>query len=121
MTMLTTRQKQLLMFSPLAILFIGFGMFVWDIKHPNIEETPCKVLAAGLSASRYRTPHNVLYTSSGQKIHDVGFQCPKLGTVIINDFDMFVAVLEPGDPAKLSHKTYRFLPERWAATIYHNQ
>src|SRR5690242_11636766 len=104
--MLTTRQKQIVMFSPLALLLVGLCVFIWDIRNPAITETPCKVLAAGLSANRYRTAHNVLYTSSGQKIHDVGFQCQKLGTVIINDFDMFVAVLEPGDPAKISHKTY---------------
>ncbi|MEB3286756.1 MAG: hypothetical protein VKJ04_04575 [Vampirovibrionales bacterium] len=118
--------KLLLMFLPITLLLLSVVVVTLDIKHPDIRHHQCEVLASGLNASQYRNGSNMLYTSSGQKIHDVALRCPlegkdtaANGIVLINDFDVFVSEVAPGDSAEVIHKRFRILPDRWLINIRH--
>lgn len=117
--MKTRSQKLFWMFAPLGLLFALVGVTAYDMSHPHQESLPCKVLATGMKASTHRTPDNVLYTSSGQKTHDVALACAERGVLVINDFDVFVTAIDPGDQARLSRRDYQWLPTRWSVDIYH--
>ena len=108
------------MFMPMIFLFTILAFAVYDLKSPDLLAQNCKILAIGPEAEQYLNENNLLYQSSGQSVHNIALECDKNGTVVINNFDVSFSDNEPGDTVELTHRNYKYLPDRWDMDIYNH-
>ncbi|MDX2084804.1 MAG: hypothetical protein SFZ03_05385 [Candidatus Melainabacteria bacterium] len=106
-------------FVPLGLFFAAMALLVYDVRHPQIAVThECTVLAAGHKAAAYKTGTNLLYSHGSSALNDLAFRCPRLGTVVINEFEVARhGVILPLAKASLRHRRYHFLPEQWRLSV----
>lgn len=109
--------KIALMFAPLGIFFIGFGVLVHDLRHPRLENDQCRVLATGPEVKKQRLQGETLYAQSANEQNDVALACRKFGTRLLNDMALFQLDIAKGQEASLLRKRYRYLPDRWSVNI----
>lgn len=114
-------QKIILMFLPFVFLFIGFTVYVLDVKNPSVFAQDCRVMAKGIDAIELKKDAKILYSNSGKAIHDIILDCEQNGVVLVNDFDISFTDAEGGDTAVLTHRDYKYLPDRWEMDISHPQ
>lgn len=116
---MTRFMKHLLMFAPLAILFVGIGVVSYDLKNPLSENRDtCTVLATGSDVEPYKRKDNALYDHGATSRYDIGFACQHLGIVTINDQETLESgFVEAGNDATITHKTFRVWPETWRISV----
>ena len=115
---LSRNAKIFLMFAPLALGMLVLAVLVQDARHPQTDTDACMVIAVGAEASALRTPDNTLYAHDSEPVHDVAFHCTHRAVAVINDMDIFYSPVHEGNGAVVTHRVYRYLPERWHVDIH---
>ncbi len=110
--------KLALMFAPLGLFFIGFGVLVHDLRHPRLENDQCRVLATGADVKRQGLQGETLYAQSTNEQNDVALACRRFGTRLLNDMALFQLDIAKGQEASLLRKRYHYLPDRWSISIH---
>lgn len=114
---MNSKTKIALMFSPLAMFFIGFAVLVNDLRHPVMETDRCTVLATGQDVQDQHLKGRTIYAQSANALNDVALSCRRFGTTLLNDTQLFQLDIMKGQAAELLRKRYQFLPDRWSVNI----
>jgi hypothetical protein len=109
--------KLLLMFAPFVLFFAGLALLVNDMRHPLISNDQCIVTGTGSDAQKYRGRGVFLFRHSENIRHDVSLRCDRMGTVLLNDMQVFITPVKSGQGAQISRKQYHLLPDRWAVNV----
>lgn len=110
--------KLILMFAPLALLFIVLSIVVDDLRHPQSTMDQCKVTAVGVEAAAYRPSTPYIYRQSENPMHDITLQCNHEGPLLLNDLQLRQTPVKRGQDAEVVHKHFHFLPDRWAVSVH---
>lgn len=114
---MTSKTKLILMFSPLALFFVGLPLLVHDMRNPVSSEDRCVVTGVGQDAQKFKLTSPFLYKQSENPLEDVSLRCDRLGVVMLNDAQLFITPVKSGEGAHVSHKSYHYLPERWIVSV----
>ena len=109
--------KLLLMFGPFALFFVGLALFVNDIRHPLVSSDQCIVTGTGSDAQKYKGRGVFIFRHSDNIKHDVSLRCNRLGTLLVNDMQVFITPVKSGQGAQVSRKQYSILPDRWSVDV----
>lgn len=112
------KTKLFLMFGPFLIFFAALALMVSDARHPSIQRDECRVIGTGQQAQTFKAKGRIIYQQSDNLNNDVSLRCDKLGTLILNDAQLFITPVETGQGAWVSRKHYQFLPDRWMVSVY---
>lgn len=118
---MTRTTRLLLMFTPLALFFALWGMVVHDLRHPAVQSDQCIVTATGSDAEQHGKTGRLLYRQSDNPLNDVRLRCNRFGVLFLNDLQLAFTPVEAGQGAQISHRQYRFLPERWQVSVFTGQ
>lgn len=110
--------KLTLMFAPFLLFFGGFIAVVSDLKHPAVSRDQCIVTAVGQDAQKDGVGGSFIYRQSENRLHDVRLRCNRLGSLLLNDTQLFVTPVKSGQAAKVSLQQYRLWPDRWTVSVY---
>lgn len=114
---MTRKSKIILMFAPFALFFVGLSVLVNDMRHPVLSEDRCVVTGVGRDAQQYKPKAPFLYKQSDNQLRDVSLRCDRLGVVMLNDAQLFITPVNSGEGARVSRKSYQFLPDRWMVSV----
>ena len=109
--------KLLLMFGPFAVFFVALAFLVNDMRHPLVSHDQCMVTGTGSDAQKYKGRGVFLYRHSDNIRQDVSFRCDRLGTLLVNDPQVFITPVKSGQGAHISRKQYHILPDRWSVSV----
>lgn len=110
--------KLALMFGPFVLFFAGLAVMVHDLRHPVASNDQCVVTGTGSDAQPYKGRGIFIYRQSNNVQHDISLRCNRLGTVLLNDLQLFINPVKSGEGAWVSRKQYHFLPDRWSVSVY---
>jgi hypothetical protein len=114
---LSKKAKLMLMFAPLLCFLVALFWLVNELKHPVKTVDQCTVVGTGPAIQAMKARNNLLYAQSDNPQFDIGLQCQKRGTIIINDTNGAEASLASGAEVVLESKAYEHLPTLWALSV----
>jgi hypothetical protein len=114
---MTRKSKIILMFAPFALFFVLLAVLVNDMRHPVISEDRCVVTGVGRDAQKYKPQAPYLFKQSENQLRDVSLRCDRFGIVMLNDAQLFITPVNSGEGARVSRKSYQFLPVRWMVSV----
>ncbi len=104
--------KLVLMFAPLALLFVGLIIIVNDMRHPLVSQETCIITGVGLDAQPYKAQGPYLYKNSTNPLYDVSMRCDRRGVVLVNETQLLQTPIKSGEAAHMTVKHYQYLPQR---------
>ena len=110
---LSRNTKIILMFAPLLLGAVVLALVVDDVRHPQTNTDTCMVIAMGPMAAELQTPENTLYAQGNNPVYTVAFKCQARALAVINDLDLPLTNVQAGNGAVLTHKRFKYLPDRW--------
>lgn len=107
-----------LMFAPFLIFFVGLGIVVQDMRHPVTLNDQCVITGTAGDAQKFKKGSAFIYRQSNDLLNDVSLRCDRLGTLMLNDAQLFITPVKSGQGAKVTRKQYQFLPDRWMVSVF---
>jgi hypothetical protein len=111
------KTKLFLMFAPMALFFVGLAVLVNDMRHPLTVSDECLISAVGKDVAPFKARATYIYQQSSNELNDVSLQCARMGTLLLNDVNLFITPVAKGQKAAIARRRYHYLPDRWEVSV----
>lgn len=114
---MSPKTRIILMFVPLVLFFAGLIVLVGDMRSPEVASDQCVITATGTDVQQPGR-RSYIYRQSSNALNDVSMRCDRMGTLLLNDVQLFLTPVKAGQAANISRKRYQFLPDRWMVNVH---